>query len=322
MSSSTIPSNVLHSQVEPSIGGSMLGMILSIMFYGVTLLQTYIYYDSYWGDPSLMRIYVAVLFVLDTAQVVAVIDAVWFYVVPNFGNVDALSGVHPSLAVEIGITISIGLLVQSFFAMRVRFMSGRNRIIPALIFALTLAQFALGIYYATISDRIDQPIAIQHRVIKILLASLACGMAADFLITTSLVYYLHRGRSGLRTTDRLINILITYTINTGSLTLLAAMCTIILNQLKPTLFWDVVPYFLLSKCYVNSTLATLNARTRLRNMTSGVTTDTAQLELGVLQEGSTPKGLHNNVASGIQFAVSTEITDTTAIESILVPEFA
>ncbi|EMD31222.1 hypothetical protein CERSUDRAFT_100572 [Gelatoporia subvermispora B] len=50
-----------------------------------------------------------------------------------------------------------------------------------------------------------------------------------------------------------------------------------------------------------------------------VTTDTAQLELGVLQEARATKALRNNVSSGIQFATSTEMTGTTAFESILVP---
>ncbi|EMD32769.1 hypothetical protein CERSUDRAFT_108595 [Gelatoporia subvermispora B] len=329
MSSSTIPSDILHSKVEPSIGGSLLGMILSIMFYGVTVLQTFIYYDNYWRDPIYMRIFVVLLFVLDTAQVVAIIDTVWFYVVPNFGNVAALSGVHLSLGVEIGMTISIGLLVQSFFAMRVWLMSGRKLIFPALIFALTLAQFSLGIYYATIADRIDQPEAIEHTVIKVALASLACGMAGDFFITACLVYYLHKGRSGLRNTDRLINILIMYTINTGLVTFFAATCTIILNQVKSTEFWDVVPYFLLSKCYVNSTLATLNARGRLRNMSSGVGTETAQLDMGYMQDGHTTTAVIRNrpsdpqITSGIQFAKSAEMemTESKVIESIFVPEF-
>ncbi|OCH88049.1 hypothetical protein OBBRIDRAFT_889376 [Obba rivulosa] len=319
-----LPSSVIHSVVEPALGGLFIAILLGSILFGVTILQTYIYYDRFWGDPWYLKLLVAVLFLLDSGQIASVVDSFWFYIIPNFGNVAALSGAQPGLSVEIGLTVSIGLLVQSFFAVRVWHMSDRQRIIPMTIAALTLAQFALGIYYTAASRIVHDETAIEQRIESASLGSLSCSMAADFIITLSLVYYLHKGRSGFKRTDRLINVLIIYTVNTGLLTSLTAALTITFNQVIPTRFWDVVPYFLLSKFYVNSMLATLNARSKLHSISTGLTSGSAQLDTGMPHDGSNTM-VHRNrpgdIVSEIQFASGTERTnESKQIESILVPE--
>ncbi|OCH88848.1 hypothetical protein OBBRIDRAFT_794872 [Obba rivulosa] len=311
----------VHAVITPTMGALMLAMVFSSVLYGVTVLQTYQYYDGYTEDPTYLKIFVAALWVLDTAQLVTVIHSNWWYLIANYGDLAALDIVPVSLAIEVGMTISIGVLVQSFFAYRVWYTSGRHALIPLTIICLTLATFSLGIFYAVNGQR--NPVV--EEIAKITwatVASLSCSMAADFLITGSLVYHLHRQRSGLRRTDKLINVLIVYTVNTGLLTSLAAMCTIILSKTLVGTQWQVIPYFLISKFYVNSTLATLNAREKLRNMPTGMSTS-GPVELSHLPDGNSTTMVHKrprnrNHESEIKFATVTDsMADTKMLDTTL-----
>ncbi|OCH91042.1 hypothetical protein OBBRIDRAFT_834487 [Obba rivulosa] len=299
--------------IKPNMGALMLAMVFSSVLYGVTVLQTYQYYDGYWEDPLYLKTFVAALWVLDTGQLVTVIHSNWWYLIAHYGDLAALEIVPVSLAVEVGMTISIGLLVQTWFASRVWRMNGHNIIIPLIIVGLTCATFSLGVYYAVTGQR--NPIVSEiAKITWATVASLSCSMAADFFITGSLVYLLHNQRSGFKRHapkgDKAINILITYTVNTGLLTSIAAMCTIILSKTLVGTQWQVIPYFLVSKFYVNSTLATLNAREKLRTMSGGIPSG---IELADSPDGGSTTAVQKaHATSGLEFA--------TVGESVVMPE--
>ncbi|EMD32873.1 hypothetical protein CERSUDRAFT_118330 [Gelatoporia subvermispora B] len=308
------PSIDIDGVIKPNMGALLLAMVFSSVLYGVTVLQTYQYYDRYWEDPLYLKTFVAALWVLDTAQLVTVVHANWWYLIAHYGDVAALGIVPASLAIEVGMTISIGLLVQTWFASRVWRMNGRNPIIPLVIVGLTLATFSLGIFYAVTGQR--NPVVTEiAKITWATVASLSCSMAADFFITGSLVYFLLKQRSGFKTVqapkgDKAINVLIAYTVNTGLLTSIAAMCTIILSKTLVGTQWQVIPYFLVSKFYVNSTLATLNAREKLRNMAGAYPSG---IELGDSPTGGSSTAVHKaQVASELKFA--------TGEESVVMPE--
>ncbi|PCH33068.1 hypothetical protein WOLCODRAFT_134876 [Wolfiporia cocos MD-104 SS10] len=253
----------LEAVVKPTLGAILLGLVFTSTFFGVTLLQTYQYYDRYWHDTIWLKLFVAVIGILDTVQVVTVIHSNWWYLIENYANTSALAIVPWSLGVEVGITTSIGLLVQSFFALRVYILSRGNKPITATILTLTIAQFILGVYYAVKGQETRLVVTIAT-ITWASTASLACSIAGDFLITATMCFYLTASRSGIKRSDKLIDVLIAYTVNTGLLTTICAVCTIILSEVVPDSYWDTMFYFMISKCYVNSTLATLNARDKLR----------------------------------------------------------
>ncbi|KAI0960798.1 hypothetical protein AcV7_000085 [Taiwanofungus camphoratus] len=253
----------LAELVKSTMGAILLGLVFSSTVFGVTLLQTYQYYDRYWSDTLWLKLFVALIGALDTAQLVTVIHSNWWFLIQNYGNINSLTIVPWSLGVEVGITTSIGLLVQSFFAMRVWMLSRGNRIITGTIILLTTTQFVLGVYYAAKGQETKLAVTIAT-ITWASTASLACSIAGDVVITSSMCFFLHRSRSGVKRTDKLIDVLIIYTVNTGLLTTICAICTIILSETNSGSYWDTMFYFMISKSYVNSALATLNARERLR----------------------------------------------------------
>ncbi|PPQ64158.1 hypothetical protein CVT24_008793 [Panaeolus cyanescens] len=95
--------------------------------------------------------------------------------------------------------------------------------------------------------------------------SLATGVTTDFVIAVALCYYLNRLRTGLKTSDNLVNSLCRYAINTGVLTSGVSLTVLILYNVMPTSnLYFIATYFTLSKLYAISFMATLNTRRSVR----------------------------------------------------------
>ncbi|EMD41294.1 hypothetical protein CERSUDRAFT_89866 [Gelatoporia subvermispora B] len=274
----SLPDSAIHSLVEPNCGALLLGTGLSSVLFGVTLLQTYQYYDQYWDDPTYMKFFVAIIAIFDAADLILVFATVWHYLISNYGNVSSIAIIPVQLGWEVGMTISVAFLAHGFFAMRVWLTGGRRILIPFAIIVLSIGEFVIGTYYNAKAQEAGLASALP-RLAWAAVATHACNIAADFLITITLCHYLHRSRSGFKRTDKLINVLTIYIVNTGLLNTICAAAVITLVIVLNKTLWYAVPGFLVSKFYVNSVLATLNAREKLRRMPGGSMPDSVQVEL-------------------------------------------
>ncbi|KAJ7634336.1 hypothetical protein FB45DRAFT_1025282 [Roridomyces roridus] len=72
---------------------------------------------------------------------------------------------------------------------------------------------------------------------------------------------------GFKKTDHMVRKLMVYTINTGVVTTLCNAVTLFLGVRYPGTYLNSATVFLLSKCYMNSMLAFLNARESFRSHT-------------------------------------------------------
>ncbi|KAF8968561.1 hypothetical protein BDZ97DRAFT_1799051 [Flammula alnicola] len=98
-----------------------------------------------------------------------------------------------------------------------------------------------------------------------LYVSFGAGVVADSLVAISLCVLLFKSRTGLQRTDSILTILMAFSINTGLLTSICALACLITYAIWPQRFIFMGIYFALSKLYVNSLLASLNARGTLRS---------------------------------------------------------
>ncbi|EMD41629.1 hypothetical protein CERSUDRAFT_110202 [Gelatoporia subvermispora B] len=326
----------LAEMMTPLLGPVMLGTVFSSIFFGITVLQTYQYYDQYWDDPLGLKLFVAVLGILDAGQLVTLVYTNWWYLIENYGH--PIPGIVASLQIEIMTTTTITSLVQCFFARRVwacdepqeyddRYFGGEcvtinvHQSFDFLLHLRSYSRLHNGLWdfltflkgsiisqsknkqvlflltsSATCRTRLETLVS----VTRLSAASIACGATAD-LISISLCHFYHTNRTGVQNTDKVLNVLIIYAINTGLLTTIVAICTVTLEVSLLGTQWDTVPYFSLSKCYVNSVLATLNARTKIREMPWGLSTTEA---VGVLSSSS----------SGIRNRECREGSDMTAFQ--------
>jgi hypothetical protein len=96
------------------------------------------------------------------------------------------------------------------------------------------------------------------------ITALAGDIACDTLISFSMIYLLHRGRSGYANSNKVINTLIAYTINTCLLTTLCTVTCLVLFIAMPGNFIYAPFYFAVCRLYANSLLSTLNSRESIR----------------------------------------------------------
>jgi len=100
-------------------------------------------------------------------------------------------------------------------------------------------------------------------------ATLISICIADSILAGLLCMLLWRSRSGIRRTDSIISTLILYTITTGLLTSVVAIFTVIIMLTMKGTYADAGSFYVLSKLYFSSFLATLGRRDKIRTKMEG-----------------------------------------------------
>ncbi|KAG8216102.1 hypothetical protein J3R82DRAFT_8103 [Butyriboletus roseoflavus] len=162
-----------------SWGSTLAAVFVSLVFYGVSILQTYVtcsdlqpYYsscsvpvgsftmsgrsrcesctfsdvligiDSCTKDSIILKSLVAWVFALDTLHTILISLGVWQYFVVHFGDDTFLAYTHAPLLISIVVTSAVSSTVQSFFISRIWFLT-RGRfgwLFPAILMPFVVAQ--------------------------------------------------------------------------------------------------------------------------------------------------------------------------------------
>ncbi|KAF8838273.1 hypothetical protein BDN67DRAFT_101362 [Paxillus ammoniavirescens] len=275
-------------EVDGTWGGSFVGLVVGSILYGVTIMQTYFYYDTYTNDPFFLKALVAILCVLDTAHTALISHLVYFYLITEYGI--PTMGIIWTLPAQVFITAMIGFIVQCSMMYRVWSLNRTDLRWILTVPTLIMASFSLATGYAYAVKLVE--IKVLARIPEILLLiEMALGTAAavDIMITLFLSLTLYFNKTGITRSDSMINRLIVYTVNNGLLTSLCALLDVIIHStLPPTSFAFLAFYFLLSKLYCNTFLSTLNARRSLRRR--GQSPNDAALALAFRRSGGARDG--------------------------------
>lgn len=210
----------------------------------------------------LLNISVWAIWVFDTVHLAILVGhTMYWYMVQNWGNTPALGNIPWSLTLGIMLTTFSDAIVQVWFSYRLWILSKRNK---WLTFPVLFMQVSLWIL-ATVSG--IQGFWLHTfeeftRVSQILFTTIALIIASDFITAGSLCYFLYQSRRATfsRKTRSVIDLLIIYTVNTGLLTSTVATITLVLYITLPDTFYFLGIYYQLEKLFVNSLLASLNAR--------------------------------------------------------------
>ncbi|KAG7440404.1 uncharacterized protein BT62DRAFT_975955 [Guyanagaster necrorhizus] len=264
--SSSVEVPTLHT----TMGALMIGTILAAVLWGVSCMQTYEYFSMYrkTDDPRL-KVMVVVVFLLDTVQQVFVTHTLYEYLVVHYYDPANLGVVEWSLLAQVAPSGLIALLVQSFFTYRVFILSRKNIPITLFLGSLVFAEFGVTIAYFVRGWSVKLVAEIPSKLTNLSRSMNAVGAAGDICITISLISLLQRSKSGFRRTDAMMNQLILFSLNSGLLTSICAITSLILVLVCPDTFLYITFYILLGRLYTNSLLATLNARFKIRGQQEG-----------------------------------------------------
>ncbi|KAH7888030.1 hypothetical protein F5I97DRAFT_1828908 [Phlebopus sp. FC_14] len=255
-----------------------------------TLCVTWYYYGRYPSDPWYIKVLVGAVLLSDTAHQALIAHC-------DFGQLAQLGVLVWSLIVEVLFNGFTALMVQSFLAMRVYRLSNRSILATGSVMALVTGEFILVVVY--VAKGLHFQTFVQLTQLKSLSMSVnAVAAAGDVLIAIFLCTLLQRSRTGFRRSDTMITKLIVFTINTGLLTSVCAVASLVSIAVWPTTFIYIAFYFCLGRLYCNSLLATLNARKGLR----GESNDEMSLSLQGVQKtnqsmiGTSQRRIPNNIS--------------------------
>ncbi|KAJ3507836.1 hypothetical protein NMY22_g16808 [Coprinellus aureogranulatus] len=239
---------------------------------------------------------VAAVMLFDTVHQALITHTVYTYVVTNWGNPNILGALTWSI---VGLT---ALLVQSFLTMRVWKLSNKNIILTGLASLLVVAEFVCIVVFTGIAMTYQTFLELaQLETLSRVVNALAA--AGDVLIAACLCVMLHRSRTGFTRSDTMINKLIMFAVNTGVLTSVCAICSLIAITVAGDTFIYIAFFFCIGRLYTNSLLATLNARKMIRGAADPIhTTSDFSYSLREMPKngtvGSLPskKNTHQNIS--------------------------
>ncbi|KAJ6617594.1 hypothetical protein B0H10DRAFT_2218530 [Mycena sp. CBHHK59/15] len=110
------------------------------------------------------------------------------------------------------------------------------------------------------------------RVENLVIVVETLAASGDLFIAGVLCFILLRSRTGFSRSDTMIKKLVIFFINTGLLTSLFAIGSLVALTVAPTTFIYIVLFFCMGRLYSNSLLAILNARSIIRTGTDEVLT--------------------------------------------------
>ncbi|KAJ7286384.1 hypothetical protein C8J57DRAFT_1287518 [Mycena rebaudengoi] len=277
--SSAILARKSSVSLDPLLGPWLIGLILSSIVFGVTCLQVYLYYTKFSSrDPLFLKLFVGALWTLDAFHLALLSMGFYANAITNFGDFTEVGNATWAMALQIFVGTLVEALVQMFYAWRIWTFSSKSPYIPAVITTLALAQIACSIEYAIIALRIRSLSAIIVAVQPFAISALSCEVAADLLIAGSMIYLLSRNRSVFRKTTKALNTLIAYSISSGFLVMVVAVCCFVtLFASRSTLVLGI--FLVLTKLYGCSFMSILNSREHVREQLFASNIDHAMLTI-------------------------------------------
>ncbi|KAK0457265.1 uncharacterized protein EV420DRAFT_1689874 [Desarmillaria tabescens] len=253
-------------------------LIARSSFYGITILQTVVYYKQYPNDPRIFRYSVAVLWALDTLQVALNTHALYYYMVESFGNYAALLEivwyVHLASAVALGLPkvtgrsfpllLTINMLivvgVQAYISFNWFSIEKTHSSILQLIRGQnmeTWSTFPCSVALVHYLNRVWNPpsfLLSQHPSAP---ESLRTASGTDFFIAAAMCYYLHRGTSmtSFSSTTKIIAGLMRLVVISGLATSTCSLLTLVTFVAWPKTLIFIAVHSILPKLYINSLLA-------------------------------------------------------------------
>ncbi|KAF9000086.1 hypothetical protein BDQ17DRAFT_1410454 [Cyathus striatus] len=194
----------INVNIKPTMGCVFIGLLVSTVFYGVTIMQSIFYFQTYANDIRFLKALVTVVWAIDTLSVILGSHGVYTWVISDYGNPARLSDVVWSIAVEPLCTSTISLLVHLFMAYRIRALNGSMRPLAAFVAVASLFPFGMGICstvielttlggFSAINKRLHSRI-LNGKEQWISIAASVSGATLDVTITIIVVLQLHAYR--------------------------------------------------------------------------------------------------------------------------------
>ncbi|KAI0763828.1 hypothetical protein BD413DRAFT_202472 [Trametes elegans] len=252
------------SSLGSTFGAFFLGTSFGSILYGVTLQQAFRYFRRFKNDPPAIRHLVATALVLDTFHTACCIHASYYHLVTNYFNPVSLRSAVWSLKLIAFLSGIAAILAQLFYARRVYIFGQelRYKVLVAISAVLMLSEFVFTI--VATAEVYSKPIWTDFQRLSWLVSTVSgLALTCDMILTGTLISILVQSRTGFKSTDSLIDVLVLYAVTTGLLSLIVMVFIFVFGLVLPGNLIYIAIGILGTKLYVGSVLAALNSRLSL-----------------------------------------------------------
>ncbi|EIN10072.1 hypothetical protein PUNSTDRAFT_133838 [Punctularia strigosozonata HHB-11173 SS5] len=234
---------------------------------GAATVQTCRYYRrGHCSDKPWFRGMIYFLWSLDALQLAFTAHSLYIISVSQFGNFLALLTPPWSLCAQVFVTEVSTMIVRCIYIVRLWVLSQKNVALVIIIISTTFWAFISGCLFGAKALNLESWSGLHGPgVAWDLYSGFASCVVADVVLAASLCYYLNHSRTGLRSTNTLVDLLMKYIIGTGALTAMCALAVLITFAAFPHNFVFAAFYINLSKLFTNALLVSLNGRERIRD---------------------------------------------------------
>ncbi|KAJ7672233.1 hypothetical protein DFH06DRAFT_1175703 [Mycena polygramma] len=261
----------MSDPLDSTYGVWLVSLFLETILYGMGLLQTWIYFAGRPTDAASVKWTVLVVLMLETIQVIFFFQSSYSRFVERFGEIQIFLIWADSL--QLVAAYLSAFTVQIYFASRIlKLTKGRGKFsLSAIgiyaILVLACVQILAGIAQTIRTYELRSFLKLADTK-PITTLQAAASLACDLLITTYLCLFLKSQKGEITKTNSMMDMLIYDAINRGTLTAMSSGVTMVLFLALPDTFWFFLGLAPSSKLYMNSMLATLNTRQRMRDKIS------------------------------------------------------
>ncbi|KAJ8495935.1 hypothetical protein ONZ51_g1419 [Trametes cubensis] len=241
-----------HLIPQRSIGVILIGLAVTSSLFGVSSSQAGWYCRHYPHDRIFLRILVAIVWSMDAFHLMLYSATMWWYLVDKKFAVYGQIALPWTANMQILCNACAVVLIQSFYIFRIVAL-GKSLILGAVLALFVMTNFGINlssifmtwvaITLFTESLKTDSVAdSIKLQAFDVALSTVTA--ITDVVLSATLVVLLIRSRTGSSRSNRLINKLLFYTINTGLLTSFCAVLSLIMVLVSPTTSIYVMFYYI------------------------------------------------------------------------------
>ncbi|KAJ4465234.1 hypothetical protein C8J55DRAFT_441267, partial [Lentinula edodes] len=193
------------------VGFLEIGVLVSGILFGIFTMQVYIYHKNFSKDPGWtkyglvghLKLWIIISLVvcphrlLELAHTICEFEALYYFSVSHYGDPTAFL-IYPTPFVAVTVFDAlIATLAQGYFTYRITKLTGPPYVVPILCCILMVCHSVNDIGL-TVECSVTATKSLElylHQFKWMMITSVVIRVATDIVISTALVYYLHKSRS-------------------------------------------------------------------------------------------------------------------------------
>ncbi|OSC99588.1 hypothetical protein PYCCODRAFT_1438154 [Trametes coccinea BRFM310] len=247
--------------LDNTIGYMLIGTFVSLVLYGVSVLQVYRYIQLYPKDSIIIKTIVFIVMILETVHSILPMHTCYYYLVSHFGSEMAALDTVWSINLLPVIASVTTLASQLFFARRVSLIGTFHKLVAVIAILSLMASVALSIPVSIEAFKLKETAAFVQKEHQMVSATLALAALADYMLSGAIICALLRSKDMYtRTCTTKFEYFTLYVINTGLLTgIIHGISAVFAIRWPSDLLWSSIG-LLAIKLYAITLLAVLNSR--------------------------------------------------------------